>query len=45
MISSSKEKKVVFEIKDEVAESKTYGRGELYYSSLRSKPEKEFSCM
>lgn len=42
-ISSSKEKKIVFEIKEEKNESKSYGRAELYFSSLRSKPEQEFA--
>lgn len=39
MISSSKEKKLVFEIKSD-SENITYGKGELYFSSLRSNPEK-----
>ena len=39
MISSSKEKKLAFEIKND-SESISYGKGELYFSSLRPNPEK-----
>lgn len=38
-ISSSKEKKIVFDIKEDNNESKSYGKAELFFSSLRSKPE------